>query len=227
MRTPQRRSRRKQPWKRRGSRTARVVFLLALFVVIVIAIIIRLAYWAIAGPPVAPRPSGSAEPLRSRIVDSTSLLLATDNFSTEVYARPQGIQVREDRAQLEAKIATALGQPEESIRAGLAVTLTQVTLLKDADPKQRAAIRALKLPGLVWADDVRVRRYPMGQLGAHLVGFTNQQREGRYGVEASYDDWLWGKRDADLQERRRERSTCPKPGGATCRHLAGTTWCSI
>ncbi len=178
----------------------RAWWLFALFVLVIVAIILRLAYWSMAGPPLPALADDTGEPIRGRIVDSAGLLLATDGFSWEVYARPQGIKKEQDGAKLTVGIATALGQPLETIQAGLAVTSSQATLWRDADPRQREAIAALGNPSLVWTADRRVRQYPLGQLGAHLIGFTDYGRQGIYGVEAGYDAWLLGQSELPAKE---------------------------
>ncbi len=189
----------------------RVWLVVALFLVVILAIIIRLGYWVLAGGPLpASPPLAAGERARGRIVDRNGLLLATDTFVWEAYARPQAIAQDEKHGpQLPAKLAPILGQPVGTIQAGLAVTYPITTLARNVTPAQRQAIADLKLPGLVWTDSRRVRAYPQGQLAAHLIGFTNYAHEGLYGVEASYNNWLLGQRD--LPEAQAARPSEPIP----------------
>lgn len=175
----------------------RVWLVVAFFLVIILTIMVRMSYWAWASSPLPPQASPAAgERVRSRIVDRNGLLLATDNFAWEAYARPGAIaQAAEKNPDLPGKIAQALGQPVETIQAGLAVTYALTTLAKDLTAEQRQGIQALNRPGLVWTDVRRVRAYPQGRLAAHLIGFTNYEHLGLYGVEASYNSWLLGQRD--------------------------------
>ncbi len=184
--------------------------LLALFVVIVVTIIVRTTYLAVAGPPLPTPSAAPGESIRSRIVDSNGLLLATDDFSSEVYARPPAIQKTEDGTTLTIKIAAALGQPVATIQAGLAITAPMTTLWKGANDTQRTAIAAIRRPSLVWSEDRRIRQYPLGQLGAHLIGFTTYEHHGVYGIEASYDDWLLGQKDLPSQEAAAEAGPIPE-----------------
>lgn len=46
-----------------------------------------------------------------------------------------------------------------------------------------------ELPGLRLRDEYR-RYYPLGELGSHLLGFTNIDNEGLAGVERSMESWL-------------------------------------
>jgi len=179
----------------------RVWLVVALFVIIILAMIARMSYWAVAsGPLPAAASVDTGERVRSRIVDRNGQLLATDNFSWEAYARPLAIAkeakdgtIYYDR--MTSQIAQILGQPVDTIQASLAVTYPLTTLAKNLDAKQRQGIDALARPSLVWTKDRRVRAYPLGQLGAHLIGFTDYHRDGLYGVEASYNGWLLGQKD--------------------------------
>jgi cell division protein FtsI (penicillin-binding protein 3) len=194
----------------------RVWLVVAVFLIVILAIVARMSYWAIASgpaPDIAPAgtPADTGERIRSRIADRNGLLIATDSFSWEVYARPQAITKDKDVGPtVIPKIANILGQPVETIQAGLAITYSITTLAKGIDANQRTAIDALKLPSLIWTSDRRVRAYPLGQLGAHLVGFTNYSRKGLYGIEASYDGWLMGQKDLPAEQIARQPEALPE-----------------
>ncbi|MCX7668565.1 MAG: penicillin-binding protein 2, partial [Anaerolineae bacterium] len=157
-----------------------------------------------ANPPAQPQ-----DMPRSRIVDRNGLLLATDAFSWEAYARPPEIARDTKRDLLIADIARILGRDADAIRASLAVTHSLVTLAHDLDGQQAAELNALGRTGAVWADDRRVRTYPLGALAAHLIGFTNYARQGLYGVEASYDGWLMGRTDLPADQIGRKPQPLP------------------
>ena len=70
----------------------RVWLMLAIFLLIIAAMIARTAYWAAAGSSKSDQPTNPGVSVRSRIVDRNGLLLATDSFSWEVYARPLAIK---------------------------------------------------------------------------------------------------------------------------------------
>jgi len=190
----------------------RIWLIVAFFLIVILAIIVRMSYWVLAGEPLpANAPPVTGERARGRIVDRNGLLLATDTFVWEAYARPQAIaQDARNGPGLPAKIADILGQPVGTIRAGLAVTYPITTLAKNLTPAQRQAIADLRLPGLVWADSRRMRAYPQGQLAAHLIGFTNYAHEGMYGVEASYNGWLLGQRGLPEAQAARQPEPIPE-----------------
>lgn len=194
----------------------RVWLVVALFVIIILAMIARMSYWAVASGPLPNRAPAADERIRSRVVDRNGLLLATDNFTWEAYARPQAIMkdAKDGAAganRMISQIAQILGQPVETIQAGLAVTYSLTTLAKNVDATQREKIAALGQPSLVWTGDRRIRAYPLGQLGAHLIGFTDYQRDGLFGVEASYNNWLLGQKDLPPVRFKPEAAEKPEP----------------
>lgn len=193
----------------------RVWLMLTIFVVVILVVIARMTYWATASPLTDSQPIDTTVRMRSRITDRNGLLLATDAFSWEVYAHPPLINKDEKKAaELTAEIANALGQPVETIRAGLAVTYALTTLAKDVSPAQAAAINGIKINGigqrsLVWSEDLRIRAYPLGAMGGHLLGFANYALNGVYGVEASYNDWLLGQKELPAEQNSKQAQALP------------------
>ena len=188
----------------------RIWLLLALFLVIVVVIIVRMAYWAVASPAPKPIAAAAAELIRSRIVDRNGLLLATDSFYWEVYARPEAIRKDKDPQSVVASLAHILEQPVETIQASLTVTSSFTMLHRHANEEQAKAIKDLDKPtNMIWADERRGRSYPLGPLGAHVIGFVNYFRQGLYGIESSYDAWLMGQRELSEEQKTN------KPGGLT------------
>ena len=174
----------------------RLWFLLATFLVVVVIITVRMAYWAVASPAPGPSRAAAAELIRSRIVDRNGLLLATDSFYWEVNANPKAVKNDKDPQAVAASLARILTQPIEKIQAGLAVTGTYTMLYQRASEEQIKAIEDLKKPtSMIWMDERRGRTYPLGSLGAHVIGFVNHARLGLYGIESSYDAWLMGQRE--------------------------------
>ncbi|MDO5715144.1 MAG: penicillin-binding transpeptidase domain-containing protein [Tissierellia bacterium] len=66
-----------------------------------------------------------------------------------------------------------------------------VRLASNIDRRQAMAIRELNIYGIS-VDDVIRRYYPFNNLAAHLIGFTNDENIGQYGIEASFDEELSG-----------------------------------
>lgn len=181
----------------------RAPLILAVFVLVMILVLVRLAGLQILGGRTAAQSAtttpegqssassgGDVVPSRGRIVDRHGLLLATDSFVGDVYANPKAIQNHKDGPTVIAGLAQALAQPEEAIRTALPGDQQLVVLAKDVTSAQCTAVNGLGRSTLAWCDFRRVRTYPQASLAAHLIGMTNYAQQGIYGVEASYNDWL-------------------------------------
>ncbi len=78
--------------------------------------------------------------------------------------------------------------------------------------------KRLQLRG-VWLEEKYARKYPMGTIACHVVGFSNSEDEGLWGVENTYNEWLngtngreYGYFDAELNL---ERTLRPAENGNT------------
>jgi cell division protein FtsI/penicillin-binding protein 2 len=170
----------------------RALLLLVAFLLVSLVVIARLVAWQVPG-----NASSGAEPAapedhkaRGRIVDSNGLLLATDSFLWEVYARPKELQASASGAELVAALVSILGAPEDALRSELTDASPLIILDKAADGTACQAIQKLGHPDLVWCSVRRKRVYPMGALGAPIIGFANLDQEGVAGTEWTYDAWL-------------------------------------
>jgi cell division protein FtsI (penicillin-binding protein 3) len=66
-----------------------------------------------------------------------------------------------------------------------------VYLRRHIAPDLAQQVTALELPGVYLQQEYR-RYYPAGEVGGHLIGFTNVDDEGQEGVELAYEEWLSG-----------------------------------
>lgn len=79
-------------------------------------------------------------------------------------------------------------------------------LRRHLSPEAAARITELAVPGIY--EELEYKRfYPMGEVAAHVVGFTNIDDEGQEGIELAYNEWLTGTEGAkqvlkDLKGRR-------------------------
>ncbi len=67
-----------------------------------------------------------------------------------------------------------------------------VWLKRHIEPVTAEMIAALNIPGVNLKQESR-RYYPMAEVTAHLIGFTNVDDQGIDGVEYIYNEWLTGK----------------------------------
>jgi cell division protein FtsI/penicillin-binding protein 2 len=172
-------------------RANRVRLLIGFFAIFALAVLIRMVDWQVIRAARSVEAAAQTKDLsRGRIVDSHGLLLATDSFTWEIYADP--IEYHGDKTNPDpAKIAAAIGIPDETLTAALAQDGHSVLVTKNVSEAQCAAARhAKEVPLWVWCDGRRQRVYPQDTLAAHLVGFADSEQRGLAGLEASYDSWL-------------------------------------
>lgn len=102
-----------------------------------------------------------------------------------------------DQDEYGIKLAGVLNIPEERLKAVLEGKNRYVVLRKKARPEIVEEIQALKdvdketFRGIGFQEET-YRYYPEKTLAAQVLGFLNTEREGVYGLEASFDDELRG-----------------------------------
>jgi cell division protein FtsI/penicillin-binding protein 2 len=170
----------------------RPLLLLAAFLVVSLVVVVRLVAWQVPGSA-----SGLAEPApqddnktRGRIVDSNGLLLATDSFVWEVYVKPKDLLDSAVGPKLVTDLASILNMSEDALHSELTNTSSLIILSKAANEAECQEIEKLNQLNLAWCSVRRKRVYPMGALGAPIIGFANRDQEGVAGTEWTYDDWL-------------------------------------
>src|SRR5215207_9009210 len=129
---------------------------------------------------------------RGLILDRQGRELARSIDVDSFYADPREME------DVEAASA-ALGRVLNIDPVGLSVRLKEakaarrgfVWLARRVEDEQARAARALKLKGVYSTEEQR-RRYPNGQLAAHVLGFVGLDAKGLAGVEQVYDASLKG-----------------------------------
>ena len=116
--------------------------------------------------------------------------LATNREKPFAFVSPVQVQDKETTAQ---KIAEMLGLDLEEIQQKLQRSESLYELLKrDITQQEQTAIANAQIPGLSLGKEMR-REYPQGVFASHVIGFTNQDGKGQYGIEEYYDELLAGK----------------------------------
>jgi len=126
---------------------------------------------------------------RGRILDSRGKVLVTNVEFDRVYAVPPDVK---DPVTTASRLAPVLGLTYDSLFALLQTKSSYITLARKVDPSVRDQVNALDLPGIYMEPDVK-RIYPAGSLAAQLLGFTNYNGDGNYGIEQYYNSVLTGK----------------------------------
>lgn len=147
---------------------------------------------------------------RGKIFDSNMQLLATNTTTYRVFISPHAIAnyepekgdedapTREQaKTMIADKLVEVLGVDRQMILDKYAKTNRQdETIKKNVDPDTAAIIRTFVkengFTGMVNLTATSRRYYPYGSLASHLIGFTNADGDGVYGIEATYNDYLQG-----------------------------------
>lgn len=107
-----------------------------------------------------------------------------------LYADP--VYVKDPRAAAD-KLAKAIGGDSRDYARKMSAKDTRyVVLARKLSRDQKQRIDKLELKG-VGTRDAQYRTYPDGQLAAQILGFVNEDGEGKYGIEQALDDELEGK----------------------------------
>ncbi len=126
---------------------------------------------------------------RGVIYDANGLVLATNVPSARVWGITSLI---DDPAAVAQQLAPYLGIPAQDVLDRLQTPDAEWVLLgQQIAPESVEAIQALDLDG-VQLEPQPGRVYPNGTFAAHLLGFTNYDLEGSYGIEGYHDAELGG-----------------------------------
>ena len=128
---------------------------------------------------------------RGMITDRNGEPLAISTPVESIWANPSELSDHPDRF---AQLATALGVPVADLTAAVKKRADKefLYLRRHLNPDQARAIVALGIPGVYSRREYK-RYYPLGEVMAHVLGYTNVDDHGQEGVELAFDDWLTGK----------------------------------
>jgi cell division protein FtsI (penicillin-binding protein 3) len=141
---------------------------------------------------------------RGTIYDRTGVQLALGEQATTVYANPH--QIVNVRAAA-AAAARALGLDEDSLAAKLADrTHGFVYIARQADARRAKLLQRQKIPGFGFYPEER-RSYPLGSVGAQVLGYVGIDDSGLAGLEVQLNRELSGKAG--------QETVVTDPGGQT------------
>ncbi len=106
-----------------------------------------------------------------------------------LFADPVYVKDKQTAAE---KLQAIIGGKTEDIKKQLDEETRYAVLAKKLDKKQKERIEELEIKG-VGLREQSYRTYPQGQMAANLLGFVNDEGEGRYGIEQALDKELRGK----------------------------------
>jgi len=130
-------------------------------------------------------------PRRGLITDRGGLILATNVPSTDIYAQPRKLADK-DRELVARELAQALNLPYDLILTRVSAPKVDWSrVARHVDDGTILAIKSRKLPGLVFQEEPN-RTYPNGPFLSPLLGFTDGEGNGLYGVEGRYNALIGG-----------------------------------
>jgi len=128
---------------------------------------------------------------RGMITDRNGEPLAVSSPVATLWADPSELLKHRERL---PELAKAIGANEKDLAQRLEARATSqfFYLRRHMMPEQAQDVIALEIPGVYSQREFR-RFYPLGEAGAHVLGFTNIDDAGQEGLELAYNDWLAGK----------------------------------
>jgi cell division protein FtsI/penicillin-binding protein 2 len=133
----------------------------------------------------------SLEPRRGHIFDRNGHPLAFDIYEWEISITPS-LVVKAQELDVAEALAPLVGWTVEDLQLALQDKDAQYVLL-DRHAPYEVGLAALEIKSPALRCEPRPRRvYPEANLLSHVVGFVNDARDGFYGVEGYYDQWLRG-----------------------------------
>lgn len=125
---------------------------------------------------------------RGLIVDANGVVLAANNTTYTVYARPREIA---DVSALAARLASVLEIDGKELFEKLGKSVSEITVYKKATRQQFEAVTALNEKGIYISPDIE-RVYPYGELMSQVLGYISVDSSGQSGLEKYYDKFLKG-----------------------------------
>ena len=124
---------------------------------------------------------------KTEIVDRNGVVLAVSLGTAALYARTAWIDDVDATVRALEQVLPDLDR--ERILQRLRIPSRYVSLRRHLTPNEQYGILRLGMPGLVLEPDQR-RVYPMGNLAAHVVGFSDPDGKGLAGIERQFDTKL-------------------------------------
>jgi len=126
---------------------------------------------------------------RGTIYDRNGLTLATSSLTYSVYLRPVAVKDKETTAR---QLADILDMSYERVLQKASSTTVSEWLIKmQVDKPTAMQLVAANLDG-VYLSQTYQRSYPIGSVGAQVLGIVSVDNHGQEGLEAYYNDTLRG-----------------------------------
>lgn len=175
----------------------RIIFLLILFFIVTLAIVVRLFYLQVIDRKnltkrAIEQINRSEEIVSDRgyILDRNGKRLAINTASSTVYFNGGQDIDSTSRSLIAKELSKSLNLDELELYKKISAK-KRVKIVQWVDSNVAMELREKNLAGIEIVDGFR-RVYPYQTLASHVLGFTNIDGVGQYGVEASYNSNLTG-----------------------------------
>lgn len=140
---------------------------------------------------------------RGTVSDRNGAVLALSAPTESLFVVPKDMKEMPSAAQLE-RLSELVDVPVDVLRNKLEQKgKSFIWIKRQIDPKVAEEVKALGLENFVFEKELK-RHYPMGNLFAHVIGFTDIDGKGQEGLELSLEDNLHGEDGAEVVLRDRE-----------------------
>ncbi|HFB2464827.1 TPA: peptidoglycan D,D-transpeptidase FtsI family protein [Neisseria gonorrhoeae] len=140
---------------------------------------------------------------RGTVSDRNGAVLALSAPTESLFAVPKDMKEMPSAAQLE-RLSELVDVPVDVLRNKLEQKgKSFIWIKRQLDPKVAEEVKALGLENFVFEKELK-RHYPMGNLFAHVIGFTDIDGKGQEGLELSLEDSLHAGEGAEVVLRDRE-----------------------
>ena len=140
---------------------------------------------------------------RGTVSDRNGAVLALSAPTESLFVVPKDMKEMPSAAQLE-RLSELVDVPVDVLRSKLEQKgKSFIWIKRQLDPKVAEEVKALGLENFVFEKELK-RHYPMGNLFAHVIGFTDIDGKGQEGLELSLEDSLHAEEGAEVVLRDRE-----------------------
>lgn len=140
---------------------------------------------------------------RGTVSDRNGAVLALSAPTESLFAVPKDMKEMPSAAQLE-RLSELVDVSVDVLRNKLEQKgKSFIWIKRQLDPKIAEEVKALGLENFVFEKELK-RHYPMGNLFAHVIGFTDIDGKGQEGLELSLEDSLHGEDGAEVVLRDRQ-----------------------
>lgn len=127
---------------------------------------------------------GDISSARPAILDRNGVMMAGDVKTVSVFADPRKVTDKDEAAELINAVFPELDGKDLRDRLGKKAGF--VWIKREITPKQQAQVHRLGIPGIGFLPENK-RVYPNGNVGAHVIGFSNIDNVGIAGMEKYVD----------------------------------------